>query len=285
VLDWYWERNGERPKTFTIELACHLLSAARATGCLSQKDCGRLDELRAELELYREGGLTEKNKALIRQVLTDGVWPRVVNLPAALMSRARSQMDHAPNRAGVLAQIAVAVAILTVAPVRRSNLTNIRLDTNLIKPGGPRSNYWLVFPRYDVKNRIDLEFPLSDFVTELIDEYVHDFRPALLRGRNEDWLFPGQTRGAKETISFGTQIVKQIFNATGLKITVHQFRHAAGALLLKRYPGNYEIVRRVLGHRNIRTTIEAYCGLENTQASEIFAELIREHMTFPRDAA
>ena len=284
VLDWYWEKNGERPEIFTINLASHLLSAARATACLSQEECDQLDEFRAELEQHREGGLTEKNKALIRQVLTEGVWTRVVNLPATLMSKARAQRDRAPIQAGVLAQIAVAVAILSVAPIRRSNLTNIRLDTNLIKPGGPQSNYWLVFPKYDVKNRIDLEFPLSEVVSEIIDEYVHDFRPALLRGRNEDWLFPGQKCGAKDSVSFGTQIVKQIFKATGLKITVHQFRHAAGALLLKKYPGNYEIVRRVLGHRNIRTTIEAYCGLENTQASEIFAELIREHMTFPRDA-
>ena len=35
---------------------------------------------------------------------------------------------------------------LTVAPVRLANLTAIWLGINLIKPGGPASNYWLVFP-------------------------------------------------------------------------------------------------------------------------------------------
>jgi integrase len=277
VLDWYWNKNGETPKAFTIELSKHLLAAARATNCVDEQACARLDDLRAALERHRQGGLTDKNMALIRQVLAKGVWQRVVNLPAQLMAKARARRDHAPIGAGVLAQIAVAIAILTVAPVRRSNLTRIRLGTNLIKPGGPDSKYWLV-PEYDVKNWVRLEFPLDDHVTGLIDEYVHDFRPALLRGHNEDWLFPGQRGGPKEPISFATQIVRQISKATGLWVTVHQFRHAAGALLLQKYPGNYELVRRVLGHRSITTTIQFYCALENVQASELFAKVVREHM-------
>jgi hypothetical protein len=278
VLNSYWEQNGEIPKTFTIDLCCHLLSAARATRCISGEGLERLDDLRAELARHRQNGLTDKNMALIRQVLTEGVWSRVVGLPHQLLAQARSRRDQAPIAAGLLAQVAVAVAILTVAPVRRSNLTNIRLDTNLIKPAGPASNYWLVFPMYDVKNRVRLEFPLDQALTALIDEYVHDFRPAMLRGSNDDWLFPGQRGGAKQSVSFGTQIVNTIQSATGLRVTVHQFRHAAGALLLKKYPGNYELVRLVLGHRSIATTMNSYVGLENTQASEIFGELIREQL-------
>ncbi len=130
---------------------------------------------------------------MIRQVLTPGVWKRVVKLPLAMMEAARRQ-QHAPVRAAVTAQLAVAIGILTVAPVRLANLTAIRLGINLIKPDGPASNYWLVFPDYDVKNRVKLDYPLEPYLTRLIDEYVHDFRPALLRGRNEDWLFPGTTR-------------------------------------------------------------------------------------------
>jgi hypothetical protein len=71
-----------------------------------------------------------------------------------------------------MAQIAVAIAILTVAPVRLANLTAIRLGTNLIKPDGREKNYWLVFPDYDVKNRVKLEYPLQSYLTRLIDEYV-----------------------------------------------------------------------------------------------------------------
>jgi integrase len=241
--------------------------------------------MRQDLEDERRGGLTDKNTALIRQVLTPGVWSRVVKLPQDLMSTARSQRSSAPHRAAITAQLAVAIAILTVAPVRLANLVAIKLGINLIKPGGPESNYWLTFPDYDVKNRVRLEYPLEQDLTRMVDEYVHDFRPIVLRGRNDDWLFPGQRGGAKASILFSGQIKQRIYQTTGLRMTVHQFRHAAGALILECRPGEYELVRQLLGHRNVQTTINAYIGLENIRASEIFSKIIRQHMDDDLEAA
>jgi integrase len=218
--------------------------------------------------------LPQRKKLRRGRLLTDGVWARIVNLPERLMRQARLER-HAPVRAAVLAQIAVAVAILTVAPVRLGNLASIRLGENLTKPDGPESNYWLVFAKYEVKNRLALHFPLDETVTDLINEYVHDFRPALVRGRNADWLFPGDAGKHKEKISFSTQIVERVHKSTGLRITVHQFRHAAGALILKHRPGEYELVRRILGHKSVETTKKFYLALETMQASEIFTDIIR----------
>jgi integrase len=276
VLDAYWLRNGDTPKLFTINMARRLFAIAKETKCLDDEACERLDETRRDLEEHRQGGLTDKNMAFIRQVVTPGVWKRVVKLPLEMMAIARSQQASSPNRAAVTAQLAIAIAILSVAPVRLANLTAIRLGTNLIKPDG--SKYWLVFPDYDVKNRVRLDYPLESHVTQLIDEYVHDFRPALLRGRNEDWLFPGQRGGAKGKISFSGQITNRIYKGAGLQMTVHQFRHAAGALILLRRPGEYELVRQLLGHCNVQTTINSYIGLESIRASEIFGQLVMEHM-------
>jgi integrase len=277
VLDAYWQKNGENPKLFTIDLACRFLAIAKETKCLSDKECERLDEMRRDLEDHRQVGLTDKNIAFLRQVLTPGVWERVIKLPFAMMAEARRQ-QYAPVRAAVMAQLAVAIAILSVAPIRLQNLTAIRLGTNLIKPGGPASNYWLAFPDYDVKNRIRLEFPLEQYLTRLIDKYVHDFRPTLLRGRNEDYLFPGQREGAKGKTSFSGQIIGRIYKATGLNMTVHQFRHAAGAIILKQRPGEYELVRQLLGHRSVQTTINSYIGLDGIQASEIFTNIVMARM-------
>jgi hypothetical protein len=39
-------------------------------------------------------------------------------------------------------------------------------------------------------------------------------------------------------------------------------------------PGNYELVRRVLGHRNITTTQSFYIGLETLEATRIFGEMV-----------
>jgi hypothetical protein len=280
VLEGYWRKDGDIPKTYTINLSCRFVALAHAIGGIGEDELRRLGDARFALEQHREDGMTPKNLALIRLVLTDGVWSRVVNLPEQLLQQARLQRRQAPVRAAVLAQIAVAVAILTVAPVRLGNLASIRLGENLIKPGGPRSNFWLTFPKYDVKNRVPLQFKLDETLTAIIDEYVHDFRPTLMRGSNADWLFPGELGEHKEKISFSTQIVDRVQKSTGLRITVHQFRHAAGALILKHRPGEYELVRRILGHKSIKTTMNFYLDLETTQASELFTDIVRQRLDF-----
>jgi integrase len=284
VIDAYWRKNGDEPKTSTIDLGWKALRIARETSCLDQPALDRLDDIRVTLEHHRRAGLTPKNLHLVRQVLTEGVWNSVVSLPNVLMKQARADYDHAPIKAGITAQLAVAIAILTFAPIRLSNLVGIELDKNLIKPGGLNKPYWLVFPHYDVKNRVDLNFQFDQPLTDLIDEYVHEYRPALLRGSNSSWLFPGEGGGPKAAITFSLLITKRIMKAVGARITVHQFRHAAAAIYLKHRPGDYETVRRLLGHRSIQTTIDFYCGLQTTQATEQFGKLIRQQIKFDANA-
>ena len=64
----------------------------------------------------------------------------------------------------------------------------------------------------------------------------------------------------------------------GLKITPHQFRHAAAAIVLKHHRGNYELVRQVLGHKNVQTTVRFYVGLDSIFATERFGELVLRHI-------
>jgi integrase len=285
VITAYWEESGKEPSVFTIGLGAKLLSIARATSCLDRQAIERLDEIRASLEDHRRSGLTPKNLKLVRLVLTEGIWSEVVSLPTVLMQQARAAKYHAPIKAAVTAQLAVAIAILTFAPIRLGNLVKIQIGENLIKPGGLRSPFRLVFPRYDVKNRVDLDFPLDEALTKLIDEYMHEFRPTLLRGWNAAWLFPGAAGETKTANMFSTQITQRIQRATGIRMTTHQFRHAAAAIYLKHRPGDYETVRRFLGHRNIQTTTSFYIGLQTTQATVEFGKIVRQQMKFDVETA
>jgi integrase len=277
ILDKEWELNGDEPKTSTIDLAKKLVAVARSTNCLTKEQLTQLDDKRAALEEYRKEGMTQKNLKLVRRVLNSEVWARVINCPGVLMRQARSLKDRAPVKAAMTAQIAVAVAMLPEAPVRASNLAAIRLGENLVKPGGRDTPYLLVFPDYDVKNQVDLTFELDEYVTAVIDEYIHDFRPALMHGSNEDWLFPGGEGGSKNAHLFGIQITKRIQKVTGLRITLQQYRHAAAAVYLKHHPGEYETVKRFLGHRIVETTVKFYCGLETIQATRMLGDVVRQH--------
>jgi site-specific recombinase XerD len=141
----------------------------------------------------------------------------------------------------------------------------------------------LVFPDYDVKNGVPLEFAFDATTTALIDEYIYQHRPQLMRGFAHDWLFAGEAQGPKTTKTLSEQISDRLWKELGLEVTPHQFRHAAAYIILKADPGNYELVRRVLGHRSITTTHNFYIGLETLEATRLFGEMVTglEHGEVP----
>ena len=76
---------------------------------------------------------------------------------------------------------------------------------------------------------------------------------------------------------------KHVFRLTGIEVHVHLFRHIAAKMYLDAHPGAYEVVRRVLGHKSMDTTTEAYTGLESAAAGRHFDNTIlalRERTAF-----
>jgi integrase len=59
-----------------------------------------------------------------------------------------------------------------------------------------------------------------------------------------------------------------------LRVHPHLFRHLGAKLYLDANPGEYETVRRVLGHRSLQTTIDFYTGLETPAAVRHFDKTI-----------
>ncbi|VFU10498.1 Phage integrase (fragment) [Methylocella tundrae] len=275
VLDAYWEKSGEQPSIFTIDLARLFLSVARSAHCLSVERLEELDDMRGELEHHSPAAMTDKNLAAIRMFMQGEAWRALHHLPELLMDQAKEASYSAPVKAAGRAQMAVAIGILNVAPIRRANLGQIRIGENLIRTGGPKTPYRLVFPGYDVKNRVTLDFPLDAELTALIDDYLFNYRPALIDHSGGSWLFPGEGDGHKYLATLSGQITTSIEKSIGLRLTVHQFRHLSAAIILKHQPGNYELVRLLLGHRTVQVTIRNYIGLETTHASEVYGNLVR----------
>src|SRR5260370_11931954 len=114
ILDGYGRQDGEVPKNYAINLSCGFVALADAIGGVDEDDLRRLEDARFALEQHREDGMTPKNLALIRLVLTQGIWSRVTTLPEQLMQQARLPRRPAPVRAAVFAQIPAAAAIPTV---------------------------------------------------------------------------------------------------------------------------------------------------------------------------
>lgn len=269
------EAGGETP-VFVIDLSWKLHALAREIGAPAEA-VSQLDDIRARLEEDRPPAMTEKNLAVVRAVMVSDVWSEVTALPARLMREAEMQLNRSTAKAATTAVLAIQILLLTRAPVRVGNLLSIKLGYNLIQPAGAGGTFHLTFPHYDVKNRVDLEFPLSNDTTELIQRYIDMFRSHLPGSRATDWLFPGE-RGTRSARHASVSIAERVEREVGLRVTAHQFRHAAAALILKNRPGEYEFARRILGHRNVQTTIRFYAGLESFKASEHFSALIEARL-------
>jgi integrase len=132
-----------------------------------------------------------------------------------------------------------------------------------------------MIPEDEVKNREPIDFELPAETRDLLAWYVREHRPSLLR-EPSGALFPGRGSKAKSSGALASQIVRTVFRYTGLRFNPHLFRHAAGKIFLDARPGQYEVLRRVLGHRAIATTTSLYAGAETRSAGSHFAAVIAE---------
>ena len=218
-------------------------------------------------------GLHDKNRRRLRQFDDPANISQLLLLPlrlAALAKRARGR------KAAVLMQMAVAIEILTMCPLRIGNLANLRLGETLFwtRPGR-KGRLLLSIPSDEVKNREPIEFELPTESAQLIELYLDGYRPLLCVDRSE-WIFPGRDGGPKRPGSLGPQIKRIIYKHTGLEVNAHLMRHIGAKLFLDSNPGSYEVVRRVLVHRSIDTTTESYTGFETRSAARQFDDVILE---------
>jgi integrase len=166
------------------------------------------------------------------------------------------------------------------APLRVRNLASLDLVEHIVRTANGR-RVSVVIAGHEVKNREDLDYPLPEPSVALLDFYLTRHRPVLAPAGNTA-LFPGRFGGAKGSQVLGRQISSTIKRYTGLDIHPHLFRHIAAKLYLDAYPGSYEVVRRVLGHRSIDTTTTFYTGLETAAAVRHFDAAILKLRQAPR---
>ena len=126
-----------------------------------------------------------------------------------------------------------------------------------------------------MKNREPIDFELPAETRDILAWYVREHWPLLISVPTEA-LFPGLRGNPKSSQTLAHQISMTVFKYTQLKFNVHLFRHAGGKLFLDARPGQYEVVRRVLGHRSITTTTNLYTGAETRSAGSHFASVIAE---------
>ena len=268
-LRFFLERSGNR----TTSQISSIISLIKAVAEHWVKvDADHLEQLRAlgrKLKPERTG-MTPKNQNRLRPFQDETHLTALIRLPLELAAEAEA--ETLTHRTALKVQKAVAIEILVVTAMRLGNLQHLDLDRHFVRtrPGGPMH---LVIPKEEVKNSVDLEYPLPRETAGLLDLYCRRYRP-LLADQPSTWLFPGEKGRpkSKETLSYLIRTI--IRNRLGLDVNPHLFRHIGALAYLRANPGGYEVVRRYLGHKSLETTVGFYTGAETEAALRHFDDQV-----------
>jgi integrase len=271
-------RNGQSHPSLAHLAQC-LPTLARRVG-LPAETVNKLKQYKQRLKIEHHG-MAERHLPTLRRFDDPAVVEALVSLPQKLRLKAES-VRHKGPRAAKLMQTAVAIELLLMAPVRVSNLASIEVNRHFVEVREKPRQVHLQFPAQETKNSLALEFPLPPDSMALVDLYRRDYWH-LLAANPGDFLFPGKRAGcSKSGHSLSRQVNSAVYRHTGLEMPAHRFRHAVGKIFLDRNPGQYEVVRRLLGHKSINTTIEFYAGAEGAAAARHYSATIlklRDHNT------
>lgn len=252
------------------DMANLLKSIARRFVRVGEEQQKKLDHWNARLSAPAQTGMTAKNSARLRPFDNPDVLVRLLRLPQELFNRANAK--KAKRRDFLAREEAIGLAILLNCPIRRKNLTQIHIERDLQRPGDGR--VYMVFDTEEVKNSLLLEFDLPRPVVAMIDEHLATRSP-LLCPPGTLWLFPRRDGSQPLNLThFAERIRKRIRRETGLEMNMHLFRHLAAKIWLTEHPGQYEVVRRLLGHTNTSQTFNLYCEFEAGVATRRFSQLI-----------
>ena len=257
----------DQPGVFARGLATALMAVAQHWVKVPAEQLVGLKDLRSRLG-KTPGGLTEKNVSMMRELTDPAVRQRLFALPRKLIDEAQSGGLNF-ERAATRFQIGLAIEILLHAPIRMNNLVSLRLDKNLVRPGGRTGLWHLVLTREEVKNSEAHEYELASETTRLLDRYLKQFRPSLDPG-DSPFLFVVRGGGPKSQTTLFQQITQAIQTHVGVRMTPHQFRHFAAKLMLEHSPGAFSATSQLLGHRNHKTTVKFYSGIDTLTAGRHF---------------
>ena len=253
------ERTGKKQSTYLLHTVESLRKIAR-DHCHAVEGLEELEGFITAVRPLPRAGMTEKNRDRLRAIVAEPMRGQLIMLPLVLADRA-VRAERSVTTARLMAY-AVALEILLRNPVRRKNLASIHLDAHFQYRDADRLVPDLMcLDGLIVKNGVAIEWEVPADLGELIARYLWDFRPLLAAPGNR-YLFPGPENKHRSDHELAIGLCALVEKEIGAKINVHLLRHFAGWRYLQAHPGDYETVRRMLGHRTIDTTVSFYTGLE-----------------------
>jgi integrase len=274
LLRHRWEKDGRKLTAFTHGVAGTLIAIAAEWVKTPADTVVTLKVLRRKLGTLPPG-MTEKNKALLRKFDDPHLLEELIQLPDRLWRRARRDLATS-RRPFIDLQSALSIDFLLHVPLRMENLSELNFEQHLHWPQGRGKPALVVFGLDETKNDMQLEYEIPIALAERFQIYRNEIAPAVT-GKRPDAVFVTWAGKPRTQNAITVAIEKAVLRHLGVKLTPHQFRHLAGKIILDANPGAYELVRQMLGHKNIKTTMNFYAGIDTRRAGRAHADLIMKH--------
>jgi integrase len=271
LLRHRWRQDGSTLSAYTHGMAVTLIAIASEWAKLSADEIAALKALRSKLGPL-PFGLTEKNQSMLRRFDDPRLVTNLIHLPDRLWTSARRRLPMS-RRAFIDLQTALAIDVLIQVPLRPQNLASLNFQAHLHWPQGRRKPALLTFRADQTKNDNPLEFEIATTLAERLQVYRNEIAPAVI-GERPDAVFVSFSGRPRKQDTITKTIMKTIRRYLGVKLTPHQFRHLAAKIILDHNPGAHELVRQILGHKNLNTTTKFYAGIDTRRAGRAHADLI-----------
>lgn len=220
-------------------------------------------------------GLTTKNRERLRQFDIPANVDALLALPHRTLRSIRAKPTPTYTDS-VRVMYALQISILTFVPIRSKNLNELKLRINLIDVGqGSKRSVRIHLPAATTKTYQDYEAPLPERLFELLDSWIKEHRQRICPFES-DLLFPNPQGQQRSREALALKLTRFVERETGLVINLHLFRHIAAKLYLDINPNGVEVVRQLLGHSSIRTTLRVYAELRTDPAFKRLEEALDE---------
>ena len=262
-----------RENVFNHDLARTLAETARLWVKVDAATLADLTRLASKVPTPLPG-LTEKNKRALRQFDDPALLRRLYEFPGRLWEEVKR--DRNPDfRTLVKAHAALAVGILCYTGIRLHNLAPLTFDVHLFMHEGPGAISSLELPASEVKNRREAAFDLPPHLARMLIEYRNRIAPKII-GYRPSRLFINVDGSAKTQWTVAWTIRTYLRKRAGIKLSSHQFRHLSALVMLNAEPGGFETVKQFLGHESLRTTVNAYAGIDSRRAARHHQRLVEQ---------
>jgi Phage integrase family len=143
----------------------------------------------------------------------------------------------------------------------------------------PKPEFWLYrFASKENKTGKLIYCVLPKPLVEPLEDYLHKWRPILLKKRSTQTLFLDCRGGRMTAKSFGSMICELALRYGGKRMNPHIFRDVFAFAYLKKRPKDFIQLSIMLWHSKITTTMEYYGGKFNASCGTAAVETWFEEM-------